>query len=109
MQARFFFVAAAALVLCSLLSSPAAAAATYYTAAASGVDTATGTASAPFRTIQRGVDALKPGDVLLVGPGIYRERITVARGGTKAAPVTIASLPGARVLVTGADLSLIHI
>jgi parallel beta-helix repeat protein len=102
MRRRFVFLAAAALALRGLAGVPAAAA-TYHTAASSGADTAPGTAAAPFRTIQRGVDALKPGDTLLIGPGVYRERVSVARGGTKAAPLTIAAAPGARVVVTGAD------
>ena len=97
----YFLFLAAALAALNLPSRPAAAA-TYHTAT-SGMDTAAGTAAAPFRTIQRGVDALKAGDTLLVGPGVYRERVTVTRGGTKSAPVTIAAAPGARVVVTGAD------
>src|SRR5579859_2514634 len=69
----------------------------------SGNDAAAGTASSPWRTIQHGVEALQPGDTLLIGPGTYRERIEIQRGGTAQAPVTLAAMPGARVIVSGAD------
>ncbi len=85
-----------------LLAGAAAHAGTYHVAV-SGDDKAAGTAAAPWRTIQRAVDALKPGDTALIGPGIYRETITVKSGGTADKPVALAALPGARVVVTGAD------
>jgi hypothetical protein len=69
----------------------------------SGSDSAVGTVSSPWRTIQHGVDALKPGDTLLIGAGIYRERIDVAHGGTAKAPISLTALPGAHVVVSGAD------
>ena len=68
-----------------------------------GSDNASGTAVAPWRTIQHGVDALKPSDTLLIGPGTYRERIEMKQGGTSQTPITIAALPGAHVIVSGAD------
>ena len=50
------------------------------------------------------MDALKPGDTALVGPGTYRERIELKRGGTAEAPIALTAVPGARVVVSGADL-----
>ena len=78
------------------------AAATLYVSIA-GNDTAVGTMAAPLRTIQHGVDALKPGDTLLIGPGTYREQVVITHGGTPEAPLTLAAAPGARVVITGAD------
>jgi len=53
-----------------------------------------------FATIQRGVDALEPGDTLLVGPGVYREQVAVEKSGTKAKPITIrAEIAGLTELV----------
>jgi hypothetical protein len=69
----------------------------------SGNDTADGAAGSPWRTIQHGVDLLKAGDTLLIGPGTYRERIEVKQGGSAQSPLTIAALPGAHVIVSGAD------
>lgn len=94
-----------ALLLCvaALCLADAAGAATYYVSV-SGNDNAPGSASQPWRTIQHGVSTLKPGDTLLIGPGIYREAIKMERGGTPSAPITISAVPGARVVVTGADL-----
>jgi len=69
----------------------------------SGKDTADGGATSPLRTVQHGVDLLKPGDTLLIGAGTYRERIEVKQSGAMARPVTIAALPGAHVIVSGAD------
>jgi parallel beta-helix repeat protein len=84
------------------LLAPAARAATFYVSL-SGSDAAVGTAAAPVRTIQHGVDTLKPGDTLIVEPGIYREDVAVMRGGTAGAPISIEALPGGHVIVSGAD------
>lgn len=80
-----------------------AGAATYHVAI-QGQDAAAGTEAAPWRTLQHAVDALKPGDTAVIGPGIYRERIELKRGGTAESPITLTAAPGARVVVTGADL-----
>ena len=45
-----------------------------------------------FRTIQRGVKQLKPGDTLLVAPGVYREQVMIEVSGTREQPITIKSL-----------------
>lgn len=98
MNKLLFFLAACFLgLLCGRTH-----AATFYVSL-SGSDTASGTAASPWRTLQRGADALQPGDTLLAGPGTYRERIEMKRGGTALAPITLAALPGARVIVSGAD------
>lgn len=69
-----------------------------------GQDSADGTAAAPWRTIQRAVDQAQPGDTVLIGPGIYREQVVCRRGGDANVPLTIAAAPGARVVISGADL-----
>src|SRR5437660_1427453 len=85
-----------------MLAALQAQAATYHVAL-SGSDTGAGTAAAPWRTIQHAVNALQPGDTAVVGPGTYREAVTMKRSGTATAPITVEALPGARVIVTGAD------
>ena len=78
-------------------------AATFYVSVR-GSDSSDGTLEAPWRTIQHAVDAMKAGDTALVGTGVYRERIEVNHGGTADAPITLSAIPGASVVVTGADL-----
>jgi hypothetical protein len=66
-----------------------------------GSDTASGRAGDPFRTIQHGVDRLRPADVLAVAPGTYPEDITIARSGRVNAPIRVQGASSGRPLVTG--------
>ncbi len=90
--------------LLAVLALGAPAEARTYHVALSGKDAAPGTAAAPWRTIQHSTNLLKPGDVLQIGPGVYRETVEVKHGGTAQAPITLEAQPGAHVVVTGADL-----
>lgn len=57
------------------------------------------TPSSAFATIQRGVDALTPGDTLLIGPGEYRESVRRAGIGSIDVTTTIrAEIPGTVIL-----------
>ncbi len=47
-----------------------------------GDDDNPGTEELPWRTIQRGVDGLSPGEILVVEPGSYDEEVTIADSGT---------------------------
>ncbi len=63
---------------------------TYYVAT-NGNDKNSGVEeSKPFRTIQRGIDAIRAGDTLLVRDGVYRESLNIKKSGTAANPITIA-------------------
>ena len=90
---------AAAIVL--LLATAAAAPAAEYFVSPAGDDAATGAShNAPFRTIGRGVKALRPGDTLTVGPGVYREQVFVEKNGTAQRPIALrAEIPGRTELV----------
>jgi len=60
----------------------------------------------PGQSIQAAVDAAKPGDVIQVQPGIYRESVTVKNGGTAARPIVLEGLrgaDGAMPVITGND------
>ena len=46
-----------------------------------GADMNNGTLSSPLRTIQAAAELAKPGDVITVHEGVYRERVTPPRGG----------------------------
>jgi hypothetical protein len=51
-------------------------------------DIGPGTESRPFKTIAPAAERAQPGDTVLVHAGIYRERVTPARGGEEARPIT---------------------
>jgi hypothetical protein len=67
-----------------------------------------GAADLPWRTIQRAAEALQPGERVLIGEGVYRERVTPPRGGTgpnamicyEAAP---GATRGARAVIKGSQ------
>lgn len=62
-----------------------------------------GTKEAPFSTIQAAADAAKPGDEVLVLPGIYREYVNPKQGGTEDAPITFRSTEPLAAVITGAE------
>lgn len=71
-----------------------------------GDDRNPGTAAAPLRTIQRAAELARPGDVITVHEGIYRERVHPPRGGEsderrivyQAAPGEIVEIRGSEVI-----------
>lgn len=73
----------------SLASGP-----TYFVDAAKGSDRNDGSAVAPWKTLQHGVQQLKPGDTLCLRGGIYFESVSIARLGTADKPITIRAYPG---------------
>ncbi len=64
------------LVLCAAVLQAAE-----YHVAMGGKDNNPGTRSLPLRTIQRAADLARPGDIVTVHSGVYRERVTPPRGG----------------------------
>ncbi len=78
---------------------------TFYVSPA-GRDSGAGSAADPFKTVQRGVNALQPGDGLLVRAGNYPERVTIAAGtaqGAAGAPITLRVAPGERATLVGGN------
>jgi hypothetical protein len=81
-----------------LLAPTTSRAATYYVAP-TGSDSAPGTVTSPFQSIQKAVDVVNPGDVVIVKDGIYTSAgsrypdrvIQFNRGGTAAAWVTVTA------------------
>jgi parallel beta-helix repeat protein len=73
-------------------------AATYYVAT-TGNDLDPGTEANPFRTVNKGVKVLKPGDTLYVRNGTYDEslRNKIPGGTSWSAPVKVAAFPGESV------------
>jgi DNA-binding winged helix-turn-helix (wHTH) protein len=68
-----------------------------------GRDSHTGASpEAALRTIQRAADLAKPGDVVLIHPGVYREAVRVQKSGTWLQPIAFrGSGPG--VVIDGSD------
>ena len=62
--------------------------------AKSGNDANAGSADAPLATIAKAAKLVNPGDVVHIGPGIYREQIYFRRSGTKDAPIVFAGTRG---------------
>lgn len=70
-------------------------------ASPSGSDSAPGTATEPFATVQRLADSLSPGETGCVRGGVYTQDVKVEHGGEAGAPLTITSYPGERAELVG--------
>ena len=69
-----------------------------------GSDSSTGTAPAPFRTIQHAADRMQPGDTCIVHGGTYREWVKPPRGGeSEEKRITFKAAPGETVLLKGSE------
>jgi hypothetical protein len=101
------------LITCLLLTSVGrAAATTYYVRQTIGDDTRDGGSPASaWRTLAKLSTALHAGDTVYVGPGLYREQVTVGADGTSAARIVFVADttgehtgdPPGTVMITGAD------
>lgn len=61
----------------------------------------------PLQTIQRAADLAQPGDLVLIGPGVYRESVTVPTSGTATHPIVFrGSAPDA--IIDGADETIFN-
>lgn len=72
-----------------------------YYVSPSGSDSATGSLTAPFRTVARGISQLKPGDTLYLRTGLYREQVNISVAGTAAARITVKSYPNEHAVIDG--------
>lgn len=90
------------LLLPVLLVGPASHAATYNVDGRTGNDQNDGGVTAPFKTIARGLQAIKPGDTLLLVKmdEPYRESIPIKMHGKPEAPIII---DGGGATISGAD------
>ena len=85
----------------AILSAPA----TEFQVSIGGNDGNAGTPAAPFRTIQHAADVARPGDVITVHAGVYRERINPPRGGTSDKErITYQAAPGEQVAIKGSEM-----
>jgi len=88
-----------------LLSAVNIQAGTFYVDQAnlSAADGNSGSADKPFKTISAAAAVAAPGDRVLVRAGIYRERVTPARGGKPGAPVVYQAEPEHGAIVRGSE------
>ncbi len=65
-------------------------------------DSNPGTKELPFLTINKAAQVLEPGERVVIMPGVYRERVDPARGGTGPdRMISYEAAPGANVVVKG--------
>ena len=77
---------------------------TYYVST-EGDDSNNGSINKPFRTIQTAANISKPGDTILVQPGIYRERVSPPIGGSSPSlPITYKSVVPQAAIIRGSVL-----
>ena len=74
-----------------------------YYVAPGGNDANPGTSERPFRTIQKAADIIQAGDTCYVRGGVYREIVTVKRGGAEGKPVRFVAYPGEVVTLNGTE------
>jgi hypothetical protein len=68
-------------------------------------DSNPGTLERPFLTINQAAQVLRPGERVVIGTGVYRERVDPARGGTGPDKmISYEAAPGANVIVKGSRL-----
>lgn len=63
-----------------------------------------GTREQPFRTIKEAAEIVRPGDEVVVAPGIYREYVDPKYGGTADARITYCSEEPLGAVITGAEV-----
>ena len=63
-----------------------------------------GTKEHPFLTISAAAKVAKPGDEVLVMPGVYREYVDPSNAGTEDARITYRSVEPLKAVITGAEI-----
>jgi hypothetical protein len=75
-----------------------------YHVATDGADNANGTATHPFRTIQKGIDsASQSGGTVIVSPGVYREELSVRSRRAAGPPIVIKAARQQAAILDGAQ------
>jgi parallel beta-helix repeat protein len=70
-------------------------------AATNGSDSAAGTTTAPYRTVQKLMDSLVAGETGCLAPGTYSESVRVNHGGRSGAPIQLTSAPRGQATLVG--------
>ena len=100
---RTGLIRAMAAVTALLIAS--AASATELHVSVGGADANDGSSQRPFRTISAAARVARPGDVITVHEGVYRERITPPRGGeSDLKRIVYQAAPGEKVEIKGSEV-----
>lgn len=98
------------IILLAIAFIPARAASNYYVSI-TGNDTNTGSQAAAWRTIQKCLNSVHPGDTCLISAGTYNESLTLRTTGLSGSPITIKALGdvtvnsgGSKSLVTSGNI-----
>ena len=86
-------------------ASASAADSAYYVAKTGSNAAGDGSSSKPWGTIQFGVGKLSAGKTLIIGEGVYNEKITIGVSGTASNYVTIKGAEGKRVILDGTGIN----
>lgn len=107
MNKRIYFLSIVLfLLICfSFLLTPVTALGATYYVSTSGSDNNAGTASAPWRTIQKAANMVNPGDTVLVRGGTYSGRVLITRSGTASAWITFKNYSGEKPVIDGSGIS----
>ena len=91
-------------VVSAFVFASSAHAATYFVAT-TGSDSASGSVTAPFRTIKQASRVVKPGDDVVVRGGVYPEATSISSKGTASARIVFRTYPGEHVILDGSNLA----
>ncbi|MCX5636912.1 MAG: carbohydrate-binding protein [Planctomycetota bacterium] len=88
-----------------VMAMAAGASAREYHVSVKGNDQNEGSASKPYRTISAAAQIAQPGDIITVHGGIYRERVTLPRGGeSDAKRIVYRAADGQKVVIKGSEV-----
>ena len=74
-----------------------------YAVSPDGNNKKTGSRTAPFKTISRAAEIMKPGDTCLIRKGTYRECVRPANSGKPGAPIVFKNWPNERPVILGTE------
>jgi hypothetical protein len=67
-------------------------------------DSNPGTKEQPFRTISAAAKIVRPGDTVIVAPGLYRESVTLTVSGEPGKPIVFRSEVPRKAVISGSDI-----
>ncbi len=92
-------------VLAALMGAALCANAAEYYVSVDGNDANEGSFQSPFKTVQKGMNTVQPGDTLFLRGGIYREQVEVTgTGGAAGNPIRVFAYPGEQPVIAASEL-----